>query len=299
MAITTTYAGEFADKYLRASVLSAPSADNLTVVSGFGKDTIVFGKITDAFALDNFSCTWVGGSTDLSEVTIPLIKLQVQRDICKTDFEVWWENQKLGASEHNMTFQAMTYSDALLAAMVDGISSQIETQIWQGTGGADDNTFKGLITTLTADATVVDVVGTTVTATNVIEELGKVLAVIPDAVYEKRNEDLGIYAPIGVIKAYRSAMAALGYLNMYHDGEAPLNFEGVNLIEAPGMTANHMVAARKSNLFVGTSLKDDWNKVAIKDMEEVDLTENVRLSAKFKISCNHGIGADCVLYTPA
>ena len=41
------------------------------------------------------------------------------------------------------------------------------------------------------------------------------------------KEDLGIYIPANVERAYIRAQAALGYKNLYHDGVTELDFEGL------------------------------------------------------------------------
>jgi hypothetical protein len=297
--ITSNYNGEFADTYLRPTVTGAPSMDNLTFIGQVSKSTITFGNITDTFGWTDFSCDWVGADVNLSEVAITLKKVQITRDICKNDFATWWESKKLGWSEHDMNFDAMSYADALILAMQEGGATSAEDTIWHG-DGVTTGQWNGFVPLMAADATVIDVSGAAggVTSANVIAELGKVVAAIPKGVYAKRKEDLAIYCAVDVMKAYRSAQSALGAFDAFHEREADGNFEGVKLIETQGLQNGYMVAARKSNLFVGMSLKDDFTTVKTLDLEETQGIEQVRAIMKMKINCNFGIGAECVLYTP-
>jgi hypothetical protein len=160
---------------------------------------------------------------------------------------------------------------------------------------------------MTADATVVDVVGTTVTAANVIAELGKVVDAIPDTLYGK--EDLYIYVSQNVARAYVRALGGFAASGLGANGtnaegtqwynNGSLSFDGVKIFVANGLTSNYIVAAEKSNLFFGTGLLSDHNDVRLIDMSETDGSKNVRIVMRFSAGVQYGIGSDIVLYTPA
>jgi len=155
------------------------------------------------------------------------------------------------------------------------------------------------------DATVIDVVGTTVTAANVIAELGKVVDAIPTSVYGK--EDLYIYVSQNIARAYVRALGGFGASGLgangvnnagttwYNGGD--LAFDGVKLFVCSGMPDNDMVAAQKSNLFFGTGLLADHNEVKLIDMADLDGSQNVRVVMRFTAGVQYGIGADIVYYT--
>jgi hypothetical protein len=160
---------------------------------------------------------------------------------------------------------------------------------------------------MTADADVVDVVGTTVTAANVIDELGKVVDAIPSAVYGK--EDLNLYVSQNVARAYVRALggfaaAGLGAAGTNAQGtqwfnNGSLSFDGVSIFVANGLADNYIVAAEKSNLYFGTGLLADHNEVKVLDMADLDGSQNVRVIMRFTAGVQYGIGSDIVLYTPA
>ena len=152
---------------------------------------------------------------------------------------------------------------------------------------------------MAADADIIDATttATSIDASNVVAELEKVLAAVPNAIYGK--EDFSIYVPINVAKAYISAQAALGYLDRFHVGKTELNFQGVPLFVANGMPADHMVAAEKSNLYFGTGLLSDHNEVKVIDLADYDGSQNVRVVMRFTSGVQYGIGSDIVLYTLA
>jgi hypothetical protein len=63
------------------------------------------------------------------------------------------------------------------------------------------------------------------------------------------------------------------------------------------MSDNTMMVAQKSNLWFGTNKTSDLNSVKIKDMSDVDLSDNVRFSVKYFAGVQYGWGNEIALYT--
>ena len=83
----------------------------------------------------------------------------------------------------------------------------------------------------------------------------------------------------------------------YNNGT--LSFGGVKIFVCPGLPANRIVAAEKSNLFFGTGLLNDYNEVKAIDMSPVDGSRNVRMIMRFTAGTQHGIGGDIVNFKGA
>ena len=142
---------------------------------------------------------------------------------------------------------------------------------------------------MAADADVIDVVGTSVTAANVIDELGKVVDAIPSAVYGK--EDLSLYVSQNVARAYVRALGGFAAAGLGANGtnaqgtqwfnNGSLSFDGVSIFVANGLADNYIVAAEKSNLYFGTGLLSDHNEVKVIDMADIDGSKNVRVVMRF------------------
>ena len=75
-----------------------------------------------------------------------------------------------------------------------------------------------------------------------------------------------------------------------------LAFDGVKIFVSPGLAANTMVAAQKSNLFFGTGLLSDHNEVKLIDMADIDGSQNVRVVMRMTAGVIHGVGSEVVLY---
>jgi hypothetical protein len=303
-SITTTYAGEFAGKYISAALLSADTIEGggITVKPNVKYKEVMKTLSTNALVKDA-ACDFADQSTvTLAERILQPEEFQVNLELCKKDFHNDWEAIQMGYS----AFDSLppSFADFLIGHIAAKVAQKNEENIWQG-ATANAGEFDGFTALLAADATVIDVVGTTVTAANVIDELGKVVDAIPTSVYGK--EDLYIYVSQSIARAYVRALGGFGASGLgangvnnagttwYNGGD--LAFDGVKLFVCSGMPDNDMVAAQKSNLFFGTGLLADHNEVKLIDMADLDGSQNVRVVMRFTAGVQHGIGADIVYYT--
>jgi len=305
-SITTTYAGEFAGKYISAALLSASTIENGGIeVKPNIKYKEVIKKIATDDVLKNATCDFDPTSTvTLTERIIQPEEFQVNLQLCKKDFRSDWEAVQMGVS----AFDSLppSFADFLIAHVAAKVAQKNETNIWSGTN-ATAGEFDGLVTLMTADGDVTDVVGTTVTAANVIAELGKVVDAIPAELYGK--EDLYLYVSQNVARAYVRALGGFGASGLGAAGtnaqgtqwwnNGSLSFDGVKIFVANGLASNYIVAAEKSNLYFGTGLLSDHNEVKVIDMADIDGSQNVRIVMRLTAGVQYGIGSDIVLYTPA
>jgi hypothetical protein len=303
-SITTTYAGEFAGKYISAALLSADTIEGggITVKPNVKYKEVMKTLSTNALVKDA-ACDFADQSTvTLAERILQPEEFQVNLELCKKDFHNDWEAIQMGYS----AFDSLppSFADFLIGHIAAKVAQKTEETIWTGVT-ANAGEFDGFATLLAADATVIDVVGTTVTAANVIDELGKVVDAIPTSVYGK--EDLYIYVSQSIARAYVRALGGFGASGLGANGVnnagttwfngGDLAFDGVKLFVCSGMADNDMVAAQKSNLFFGTGLLADHNEVKLIDMADLDGSQNVRVVMRFTSAVQYGIGADIVYYS--
>tara|TARA_A100001011_G_scaffold153578_1_gene162011 strand:+ start:1404 stop:2327 length:924 start_codon:yes stop_codon:yes gene_type:complete len=301
--LTTTYAGEFAGKYISAALLSGDTlANELITIKPNIKHKEVLKKVATDSLVKDATCDFDPTSTlTLTERILTMEEFQVNLQLCKKDFVTDWEAIQMGFSAYSDLPPSL--SDFLIAHVAEKTAQKMEQNIW---GGSNSNAgeFDGFKTTLLADSDVVDVSGTTVTSSNVIAELGKVADAIPSPVYAK--EDLFIYVPSGVYRAYVRALGGfasnVGAAGTDNKGTqwfngGNLTFDGINLVLARGLAADTIVAAEKSNLYFGTGLLSDHNEVKVIDMADIDGSQNVRIVMRFTAGIQHGIGSDIVLYS--
>lgn len=289
----STYAGEFAGKYLGAALLSADTLDKgaITILPNVKyKAAMKVGAMANLVRSADCDFDSSTSTLTLTEKVLTPTELQVNLQICKKELHADWEAAQMGFSAFDEL--PPLFSDYVIARVAAEVANATETSIWQGSAG--EGNFDGFETLLAADTDVVDVTAGTVTTANVISELQKIIDAIPSGVYGK--EDLTIYVSQNIAKAYVGAQAALGYRDLYHVGQTEMNFQGVPLFATGGLADNTAVAAQKSNLYFGTGLLDDRNEVKVIDMADLDGSQNVRVVMRYTAGVQHGIGSDIVLY---
>ena len=308
-SITTTYAGEFAGKYISAALLSASTIENGGIeVKPNIKYKEVIKKIATDGIVKNATCDFDATSTvTLTERIIQPEEFQVNLQLCKKDFRSDWEAVQMGYS----TFDTLppSFADFLLAHVAAKVAEKTEQNIWKG-ATATAGEFDGFVTLATADATVLDVASPAsggITSANVIAEMGKVVDLIPAALYGK--EDLYLYVSQSVARDYVRALGGFGASGLGANGtnamgtqwynNGSLSFDGVKIFVANGMANDYMIAAQKSNLFFGTGLLNDSQEVKLIDLSDLDGSQNVRVVVRFTAAVQYGIGSEIVLYTPA
>lgn len=303
-SITSTYAGEFAGKYIAAALLSSSTIDNGGIeVKPNIKFKEVIKKLATGDLVANASCDFAAtSSVTLTERIIQPEEFQVNLQLCKKDFVSDWEAVSMGYSAFDTL--PKNFQDFLLAHVIAKVAEKNEHAIWQG-ANATAGEFDGFTVLAAADSDVVDVTGTTVTASNVIAELGKIVDAIPSTIYGK--EDLYIYVSQNIARAYvralggfgASGLGAAGTNNMgtqwWNNGS--LSFDGVKLFVANGLPDNDAMAAQKSNLYFGTGLLSDHNEVKVIDMADLDGSQNVRIVMRYTASVQYAIGSEIVLYS--
>jgi hypothetical protein len=294
LSLSTTYAGEFSGKYIAAALLSADTLDKglITVMPNVKFKSVIQKASTDDIVKDA-SCDFQtdAGTLTLTEAILEPKEFQVNLALCKKDFRSDWDAISMGMSAHDNL--PKSFQDYLLAHVVAKVAAKNEQNIWNG-ADANAGEYAGLLELFAADGDVIPVAAGVIDASNVIDELGKVIDAIPTELYG--NDELSIYISQSTARAYVRAQAALGYKDLYHVGQTQMDFEGTRLLVCNGMPANKMVAAEKSNLFFGTGLMSDMNEVKVIDMADIDGSQNVRIVIRFTAAVQYAIGAEVVLY---
>ena len=299
----SSYSGEFAGKYLAASLLTAKTLDDaaITIMPNIKyKAAMKVGTFSNLVRSADCNFDSATSGLNLQEKILTPTELQVNLEICKKELHSDWEAAQMGFSAYSDL--PKLFSDFVIARVAAEVASATETSIWSGAAG--EGNFDGFTALATADGTVVDVAQATVTAANVVTELGKIVDAIPSAVYGA--DDLHIYVSQNIYRAYVRALGGFGAAGLGANGydnkgnNQSLNdlfFDGVKIYATSGLADNTAVAARSSNLFFGTGLLDDRNVVKVIDMSDIDGSQNVRVIMRYTAGVQIGIGADVVLYS--
>ena len=304
--ITTTYAGEFAGKYLAAALLSAPTLEQggVTILPNIAYKQVLQ-KVATGNIVANATCDFTAsGTVTLTERILTTEEFQVNIQLCKADLEQSWQSIEMGYS--SFTKLPKSFADFLIAHVSAKVAAKLETTIWSGTN-ATAGEFDGFRALLLADSDVIDVVKVVggINAGNVIAEIGRVVDAIPASLYG--NEGLRIYVSQAIAKAYVRALGGFGASGLGANGtnqqgtqwytNGSLSFDGIPIFMANGMTATDMVATTVDNLYFGCGLETDKALVKVIDLADIDGSQNVRVIMRYNGAVQHGIGSDVVLYS--
>lgn len=284
LSITSTYAGEAAAKYIAAALLSAKTLDSQAIsIMPNVKYKQVIRKGAVSGLVQNASCDFSdAGAVTLTERIIEPTEKQVNLQLCKDDFQSDWDAISMGYSAHDV--MPKNFQDFLIAEIAAQVAQDTEQNIWSEFDTLFNVSGSGVVNNGSSAV---------LSASNIDDELAGVIDAIPNTIYDA--EDLVLYVSPKVAKLYMRYLGTQGYNDVYSVGEKPLNFEGKDMIVCPGLGADQIVAAQKSNLFFGTGLMNDMNEVKIIDMADIDGSKNVRFVMRFTRGVQFGIGSEIVL----
>lgn len=298
-SITTTYAGEFAGAYVSAALLSGNTLSQGLISV---KPNVKFKEVLKRLDLDgitaNASCDFSDTSTvTITERILEPKELQVNLELCLTPFQSDWEAESMGFSALGQNLPK-TFSDYFIGHVSAKIAEKTEQDVWSGSAGA--GSFDGFESLLTVDAALPsanEVTGTTVTAANVVVELGKIADAIPASLYG--NEDLYIYVSQNIFRAYKRALGGFSAQSNEMGNNQDINvqyFDGIKVAMVNGMSSNVAIASLKSNLYFGTGLMSDQQEVRVLDMASIDGSKNVRFVMRYTAAVQYSIVEDIVTY---
>lgn len=302
---SSTYAGEFAGKYIAAALLSAPSLEKggLTIHPNV-KYKQVIQRVATGNVVANASCDFTDSTAvTLTERVLAPEEFQVNLQLCALTLASNWQATEMGYSAYNSI--PKSFEDFILAHVAAKVASSMETTIWTGVN-ATAGQFDGIATQIAADANLPaaqEVAGTTVTAANVVAQLGSLVDAIPARMYGQ--EDLKLYVSQNIYKAYVRALggfAASGVGANGYDNKGTnqilgdVYFDGISVFMANGLAANTAIATTVSNLHFATGLLNETQEARVIDMRPIDGSQNYRVVMRFTADAKYGFAEDMVTY---
>lgn len=304
--ITTTYAGQWAGKYVSAALLSAPTIEGggVTVMPNVKFKSVIQRLETTNF-LQDATCDFnPAGQVNLTERVLEVKDLQVNMTLCKKEFHSTWQSIEMGYSSFDTL--PKSFADYLIAYAAEKVAAANEVSIWQGSGSTSGQ-FDGLYVTALADPNLPAaqlVPSVAITAANVIGELQAVYDAIPASLYGK--PDLKIYVSQNVAKAYVAALGGFAVAATSNSGvnaqgtmwynNGALTFNGLPIFMANGLPVDSMLATTTSNLYFGCSLLSDTQEVRVIDTSATLGDDNVRVIMRYAAGAQYGVIEDIVVY---
>ena len=308
--ITTTYAGQFAGKYISAALLSPSTIDNggVTVLPNV-KFKEVLQNVATSSLLANATCDFdaAGSTVTLTEKILQTNEIQVNMQLCKSQFFNTWQSLEMGASQFSDL--PKSFQDYLLGYVAGKVASEMETTLWSGAAGAAGGLTDGGFTVLAAaqlpGANII--APAAVTAANVIDKLGAVVDKINSETNIYGFEDTRIFVSRNVMAAYVRALGGFSVAatsnagvdnrgTMWYADGGGVTFDGIKLFMAEGLPNDTMLAAQISNLYYGVSLLSDTQEARVIDVSQYDGSDNVRVVMRMAAGAQIGVASDVIYY---
>ena len=296
---TPSYAGELALPYIHAAVVSAPSlhGGNITLIDGVRYKAVLpvmsFGTGAQAL-IKTGACDFdTSATTDLDERVLDITDLMVNLQLCKKNFNSWWQGDAYSINSGVPD----DYADAILLYVAKFVQADIEHNIWMGgataSGYAAFDGFK-LASGNTAGATAL---------TNAIDDQATVIAGLQEIISAMPQgivgdfENTNIYVNPVTISAYNLAVGQTGAgYNLAAANGGQTNFVGYKLVSCPGVASGEAMVGNKNNLFVGIGTADSDSLAQAIDMTPLDGSDNYRVTMRYGIGTQIGVVADVVWF---
>jgi hypothetical protein len=300
MALTdnTVFYGKDAEGFFKKVLTSGIAKSELTLIPNVkSKIKLAYSDLGNILQDDDCSFSATGEGT-LNQKTMEVCPVKVNLEYCVNTFEANYLSLQLRAGSNGEEVVPTSYADFVVNYVAEKVSSDMEKVLFQGNTGTSSYPYSlcdGLIKKLQADTDVIDVTATasTISSTNVIGELNRLLAAVPAEVRSQTN--FKIFVSQAIAFAYKQAQAATtGGLFMVGDKE--LNYLGFRLIPTSGLTDKQMIAFNSDKVFFLTDLTSDWDDIIIIPQRNISGAKTERFATSLKFGVDYLYGTEIVLY---
>jgi len=276
-------------------LVGVKSAENITIMD------------TDAFFQSGTNCGFnASGTTTFTQRAVTVGKIKINEALCLKDLESKFLQNALPQGSR---YTDMIFAEQYSNRKAEKVAEQMEIALWQGdTASANGNLnkFDGLLKLITAASTAVTNANTstyitggpisTITVSNVVAVFDAIYTAIPAKVVAK--DDITIFCGMDTFRLYTIALKNANLfaynLDIKADSEFFLPGTTVKVVAVQGLNGtNDLVAARISNLFMGTDLLNEEERFEIFYAKEAD---QIRYVNEFKAGVNFAFPDEIVKF---
>lgn len=300
MALTdnTTFYGKDAEGFFKKVLTTGAAKSELTLIPNVkSKIKMAYSDLGNILQADDCSFSSTGEGS-LNQKTMEVCDIKVNLEYCATTFEANYLSAQLRAGSNNEEAVPATYAQFVVNYVAEKVASDLELVMFKGDTGTASYPYSlcdGLVKQLLNDGSVIDVSATaSLTTSNVISELARVLNAVPAEVRSQPN--FKIFVSQEVAFFYKQAQAATtGGLFMVGDKE--LNYLGYKLVPTSALSTKQMIAANMDKVFFLTDLTSDWNDIIMIPQRNISGARTERFATSLKFGVNYLYGAEIVLYS--
>lgn len=218
---------------------------------------------------DSKDCSWTPQQiAKLSEKELAVKTYKINLEQCIDDLErkrtVWMlspgaKNQELPES----------LEEATMALLASELASEVEEKIFNG-DSTNPNDFDGATKVLTASTEAIKIKGVALTKANVLSEIEKIFAALPEDVVAKGMQEgtLNMYVSYATLMKVKMALGAVYGSNVVVvpsftvEGEV-VRYMGIEIVPVKGIGENDIITADAKNFLVGTDLVSDLEEIRL------------------------------------
>jgi len=295
----TTFYGKDAEGFFKKVLTTGVAKNELTLIPNVkSKIKLAYSDLGNILQADDCSFSSTGEGT-LNQKTLEVCDLKVNLEYCATTFEANYLSLQLRAGSNGEEVMPSSYADFVVNYVAEKVASDLEITMFKGDTGTASyplNLCDGLVKKLLADGAVIDVSATasTITLSNVVGELNRVLQAVPAEVRTQPN--FKIFVSQEIAFAYKQAQAATTG-GLFLVGDKELNYLGYRLIPTSGLTAKQMIAFNSDKVFFLTDLTADWDELLLIPQRNISGARTERFVTSLKFGVDYLYGAEIVLYS--
>lgn len=234
-----------------------------------------------------FGCEWNGTNSNLGAKEMETEKLMIQTEICLSDIESSFLAQWLSPGTTGVDLPT-EFRQHFFEELARAVSNSLEYMTWRGDKTLDPNVdgslacIDGLEKKLASAAIPAGqrLAGGAVTKANIIDALNSIYDKIPVA-FDDKPEEILWFIPSAWAKYYRQAVAEASN-ESYYTKNAPLDFLGIKLEVAKGISANVSTLSRKVNYIMLADLLSDQTALKVVDQSNTTAIYTMRITSTFK-----------------
>lgn len=218
---------------------------------------------------DGRDCAWTPQQiAKLSEKELKVKTYKINLEQCLDDLERKRTIWMMGPGAKNQELPE-SLEEATMTLLANELSSEIESKIFNG-DSANAGDFDGVTKVLTASAEAVKIAGAALTKDNVLAEIEKAFAALPEDVAAAglEKESLNIYVSYATLMKVKIALGGVFGTNVVVNPNFivendVVKYLGAEIVPVKGIGENDMVVAEASNFLLGTDLLSDLEEIRL------------------------------------
>lgn len=301
LATMTAYVEQNASDLIKEAVLKGRTVDLVTVQGGI-KSAQTINRISTSLSGQAGACGWnAAGTTTLDQRTITVSDIKINEAICLNDLEAYYTQVAMNPGSYNT---AIPFEQTFAENKRDQIMAMIEDIVWRGntsTGSGNLALADGFVKLfdagvtassgryITYSAAALSGAGSggaySATSSNIVELVDELARLVNTNVID--TPDLHVFVSYADYRTYAKLLRDLNlfaYTGAENQGQEFSQIHpgtNIRVIAVRGLnTANRILLAEASNLYIGTDLLSDAEDFKVFYSQDFD---EVRFLAKFKL----------------